>query len=195
MVSLTEKAKERLRFFLQEKNPNDWRVRIRSQGPDQFGFSLEEAVPPSPMDRVMEVDGFHLIFTEILKDMLEGATVDYIETEWSRGFKVLLEKKHEAPPQPTFAPLDFSDPKIKKIHDLLKDEINPAIASHGGVAELLAIKDNMVYLKLGGGCQGCASSQATLRNGIELRIKEEVPEIVGIIDETDHAAGKNPFYS
>jgi Fe-S cluster assembly iron-binding protein IscA len=105
MVSLTEKAKERLRFFLQEKNPNEWRVRIRTQGPDQFGFSLEEAVPPSPMDRLMEVDGFHLMFTEILMDLLAGATVDYIETEWSRGFKVLLEKKHEAPPQPAFAPL------------------------------------------------------------------------------------------
>jgi len=195
MLTLTDKAKERLQFFLQDKSPKDWRVRIRSQGPDHFGFSLEEALPPSPLDKIIEVDGFHVIFTEIMKDMLEGATVDYIENEWNRGFKVLVAKKHETAGAPSFGPLDMGDPKVKKIHDLLKNEINPAIASHGGVAELLAVKNNMVYLKLGGGCQGCASSQATLRNGIELRIKEEVPEIVGIVDQTDHAAGVNPYYS
>lgn len=193
MLILTEKAKERLQFFLQDKNPKEWRVRIRSQGPDHFGFSLEEAIPLPPMDTVLETDGFQVIFTEIMKDMLEGATVDYVENEWSRGFKVLLEKKHETQ-APAFAPLDQSDPKVMKIQELLKNEINPAIASHGGMAELLAIKDNMVYLKLGGGCQGCASSQATLRNGIELRIKEEVPDILGIVDQTDHEAGKNPYY-
>ncbi len=81
--------------------------------------------------------------------------------------------------------------KVKKIID---EAINPAVASHGGFVEVLDVKDNVVYLKLGGGCQGCGMVNVTLKQGIETTLKEELPQIAGVIDQTDHAGGSNPFY-
>jgi len=64
---------------------------------------------------------------------------------------------------------------------------------HGGSATLVEIKDNKVYLKLEGGCRGCAMARMTLKQGIERVIKEHVPEIEEVIDVTDHAGGTNPY--
>lgn len=74
-------------------------------------------------------------------------------------------------------------------------EINPGIASHSGVVTLERIVGNSVFLTMGGGCQGCAASEITLRQGIHNTFRNAVPQIGGIFDETDHAAGTNPFYS
>ena len=80
------------------------------------------------------------------------------------------------------------------IEELFASEINPQIASHGGQVELADIEGTKVYLRLGGGCQGCASANATLKLGIEKLIRERVPDVTEIIDVTDHSAGDNPYY-
>ncbi len=77
---------------------------------------------------------------------------------------------------------------------MLDEEINPAVAQHGGWVNLLEVKDDVAYVQLGGGCQGCGMADVTLKQGIEVRIREAVPEISQIIDTTDHAGGKNPYY-
>lgn len=88
-----------------------------------------------------------------------------------------------------------SDEEIKKIIDeMFATEINPAISSHGGLVECVAVKDSQVVLRLSGGCQGCASSSQTLRYGIERSIRERIPGVGEIVDVTDHAAGVNPYY-
>ena len=90
-------------------------------------------------------------------------------------------------------PLD--DQQVKaKVQKILDEMINPAVAGHGGFVELLDVKENQVYLKLGGGCQGCGMVNVTLKQGIETTLKEEIPQIAGVIDQTDHAGGTNPFY-
>lgn len=81
------------------------------------------------------------------------------------------------------------------IEQLLDEQINPSLASHGGYVKLVKVEDNDVYLEMGGGCQGCAASQATLRHGVETAIRDIAPQIRNIIDVTDHAAGENPYYS
>ena len=83
----------------------------------------------------------------------------------------------------------------RRIIQVIDDMINPAVASHGGRVDLVDYVNNNVYLRLSGGCQGCASSSATLRNGIERLLREEFPDIGEIVDVTDHAAGENPYYS
>jgi Fe-S cluster biogenesis protein NfuA len=80
------------------------------------------------------------------------------------------------------------------IEQLLEMHINPALAMHGGFVRLVRVEDRDVYLEMGGGCQGCAASKATLRYGIENAIREAVPGVREIIDATDHAAGENPYY-
>jgi Fe-S cluster biogenesis protein NfuA len=82
-----------------------------------------------------------------------------------------------------------------KVQDLVDTSINPAIAAHGGWVELLDVKDSVVYLQMGGGCQGCGAADITLKAGIERLIKEELPEITEVLDTTDHAAGDNPYYT
>jgi Fe-S cluster biogenesis protein NfuA len=82
----------------------------------------------------------------------------------------------------------------KKIQNLLDREINPALGTHGGWVELIDVRRNSVYLRLGGGCQGCGSADMTLKMGIEKAIREQIPEVGEILDTTDHAAGRNPYY-
>jgi len=82
----------------------------------------------------------------------------------------------------------------EKIEALFEAQINPAIASHGGRVELADVEGTTVYLRLGGGCQGCASANATLKHGIEQAIRAEIPEVTEVLDVTDHAAGANPYY-
>ena len=80
------------------------------------------------------------------------------------------------------------------IQELLDKEVNRSIANHGGKISLVDIHEGKLLISMGGGCQGCASSQVTLRQGFEVMVKRVAPEIVEIVDATDHAAGKKPFY-
>jgi NFU1 iron-sulfur cluster scaffold homolog, mitochondrial len=82
----------------------------------------------------------------------------------------------------------------EKVQYLLAHKINPGVAAHAGFVELIDVKDNNVYIRLGGGCQGCGAADFTLRQGIEAIIRKEVPEILQVLDVTDHAAGVNPYY-
>lgn len=84
---------------------------------------------------------------------------------------------------------------VKTIKEIIESRINPAIASHGGYIELLDVKNRDLFIRMGGGCQGCAASTATLKQGVEQMLKEEIPDLGQIIDTTDHAAGENPYYS
>jgi len=81
------------------------------------------------------------------------------------------------------------------IGDLLDRQINPAVAAHGGFVELIDVRRNNVYIRLGGGCQGCGAADVTLKQGIEKAIRDLVPRVGEILDTTDHAAGRNPYYS
>ena len=88
-----------------------------------------------------------------------------------------------------------SEEEIKKrVQEILEKEINPAVAEHGGFIDLIDVKKNIVYIRMGGGCQGCASSLATLKQGVEQTIREKIPEVGQVLDVTDHADGKNPYY-
>ncbi len=80
------------------------------------------------------------------------------------------------------------------IEQLLETHINPALASHGGFVTLVKVEDGDVYIEMGGGCQGCAASKMTMKNGVEAAIREICPQVREIIDATDHAAGANPYY-
>ena len=88
----------------------------------------------------------------------------------------------------------WSDSKADAVQMVLDNQINPSVAAHGGFISLLDVKDDVAYIALGGGCQGCGMADVTLKQGIEVAIKEAVPGITEILDTTDHAAGTNPFY-
>jgi Fe/S biogenesis protein NfuA len=83
---------------------------------------------------------------------------------------------------------------MTRVQELIDSSINPAVAGHGGWVQLLDVRDNKVYITMGGGCQGCGAADITLKAGIERLIKEEIPEVEEVLDTTDHGAGSNPYY-
>jgi Fe-S cluster biogenesis protein NfuA len=82
----------------------------------------------------------------------------------------------------------------REIQEVLAKRINPGVSTHGGQVELVDVRGTSVYLRLKGGCQGCGAANVTLKQGIEKAIRAKVPEVTEIVDVTDHAAGRNPFY-
>ena len=82
----------------------------------------------------------------------------------------------------------------KAIRHLLDERINPQVASHGGHIALVDVKDDTVYIRLEGGCQGCGMADVTLKQGVATEIQSLVPAITTVLDVTDHAGGTNPYY-
>ena len=80
------------------------------------------------------------------------------------------------------------------VQTLLDREVNPSVAAHGGTIILAEVKDGRLYIEMSGSCQGCAASQFTLRQGFERIVRRVVPEVSDIIDVTDHAGGRSPYY-
>ena len=83
----------------------------------------------------------------------------------------------------------------ERVQQVLDTEINPSVAAHGGVVRLIDVRDNLVFVQLGGGCQGCGQADVTLKFGIENAIRAAVPYVGDVLDVTDHAAGRNPYYT
>ncbi|MEM7288400.1 MAG: NifU family protein, partial [Actinomycetota bacterium] len=122
---------------------------------------------------------------------LTGATLDLPSNPMQGGLVI------RNPNRPN--PLEGQDIELtgtpgEKLQQLLDRHINPSLAAHGGYAELVKMEDTVAHILMGGGCQGCAMSAATLRQGIEVMIAEAIPEITEIVDVTDHEAGENPFF-
>jgi len=90
----------------------------------------------------------------------------------------------------------FTDDELyERVHDLFEQQVNPMVARHGGMVELIDVQDAVVLLRMGGGCQGCGMASVTLRQGIEGMLNEHIPEVMGIVDITDHASGATPYYA
>ena len=83
---------------------------------------------------------------------------------------------------------------IRLMERLFDDQIRPALAQHGGNVEVVDIDNDILFVRLTGGCQGCTSSKATLKDGISTVVKKKFPEIQEVVDITDHQSGENPYY-
>jgi Fe/S biogenesis protein NfuA len=91
-------------------------------------------------------------------------------------------------------PIELEGSVEDRVRQLLEKQVNPAIAAHGGFATLVKVEGSAAHITMGGGCQGCAMSALTLREGIQTAILAAVPEITEVVDTTDHGSGENPFY-
>ena len=122
-------------------------------------------------------------------DGLRAEVGAVIRSQLLTGVRAILEAPQSAPAE------NRNDDEIREVvQELLDKETNPSIASHGGMISIVKVQDSNLYIKMSGGCQGCAASQVTLRQGFELMVRRVAPEVVDIIDATDHASGTNPFY-
>ena len=123
-----------------------------------------------------------------------GSVLDLNESLMGSGMNIRNPNRPQASPAMTGPPPDLSGDVAQRVIQVLDAQINPSIAAHGGRADLVAVEDGAAYLRLSGGCAGCGMAAVTLSQGIEVAIKQSVPEIVRIVDVTDHASGTNPYY-
>ncbi|MGE3271954.1 MAG: NifU family protein, partial [Chloroflexota bacterium] len=115
-------------------------------------------------------------------EKLRGAAIDFVGQLVGGGFKI---------DNPNSI---WDDPLAAEIQAVIDAQINPGVASHGGYVELLDVKENRVFVKMGGGCQGCGMAAVTLKQGVEVMLREKFPQIADVVDTTDHANGENPYY-
>ena len=129
---------------------------------------------------------------------IRGSVLDF-SSETGQGGLVISNpnqppRRAGASPAMAGPPVDLSGDVAQRVMQVLEQQINPSIAAHGGRADLVAVEDSVVYLRLSGGCAGCGMAAVTLSQGIEVALRESVIEITQVVDVTDHAAGTNPYY-
>ena len=160
-------------------------------GAYNYTMELRPVSIASESDLVQNHDDLTVIIENSSIEKIVGATLDFGPAG------MVMQNPNHPEPAPAFTErpeADLSGPVAQMIIAVLEEEINPAIASHGGRADLVAVEEDVAYLRLSGGCQGCGMAAATLSQGIEVAILEAVPEIKKVADVTDHASGSNPYF-
>lgn len=182
---------------------------------DMYLMHVDEA---SEGDVVQRHDDLSIVIPADSVDKVRGAVIDLSTDPGFRSWTLmnpnvpprqpsgpvidpssLMRRPGEGPGAPASPamqppPESLSGDVSQRVMQVLEYQINPSIASHGGRAELVAVEDGVAYLRLGGGCQGCAMASVTLTQGIKVAIIEAVPEIDEVVDVTDHASGSNPYF-
>lgn len=191
MVTFTEEAKAHVVAFLaEESEPLAVRIEVLDSSPlaPQYDLALIEESEKDSNDQVYEQGGFEVVVPRSSVDLLQGATVAWVESMQGSGFKV---------ENPNIVPIGegmAEGPLADRVKHVIEMQVNPAIASHGGSVTLIEVRDDVVYLEMMGGCQGCGMAAVTLAQGIRRIIMESVPDVRDIVDVTNHDAGDNPYY-
>ncbi len=188
VINLTEAAQEKIGEFVKDAGEECRGVRIRAAkvGKHTFRYQIHlvKDGDTDEQDSHIDFDGFSVYVDPQSDEWMDGSKVDFLTLESGTGFQI---DNPAASPQ-------WDDPLSAKVQQVIDEKVTPVVASHGGWVELDRVDGSTAYVSLGGGCQGCSSASFTLSQGIASVIKEEVPEIEDVVDETDHTAGEQPFY-
>jgi len=194
MITLTDRAREVVASLLQDSEGELEALRITMQETGDgsiphYDLTLVGADERDTDDQEEDVGGFSILINQSLVNQLEGATVDYVERVNESGFEVQTQNPAEK--------RESSDPPQGEIADRVREvldvQVNPTIAAHGGMISLVNVKETDIFVEMSGGCQGCALSRMTLRQGVERMLREAIPELTAVHDITDHAEGENPY--
>jgi Fe/S biogenesis protein NfuA len=177
-----------------EDDPSSLALRVEITGTNGVEYAYDLTFDPiaeaDDVDAVYQQDALPVIVPAGSIEQLQGATLDVP----AGGGPGLVLRNPNRPDPLSGKHLELTGSVAEQVEQLLKEQINPALAAHGGFAELKGVEGDKVYVTMGGGCQGCAVSAMTLRDGIARSIKEAIPEVTEVIDTTDHDAGENPYY-
>ncbi len=181
----------------EEDDPAGLALRVSITGSQGVDYVYDLAffeIAAAPEDDVRwEVDDLSFLIPAEDREKLAGATLDLPSNPTQGG--LVIRNPNRPNPLGDIGTLELTGEIPEQVGQLIAERINPALASHGGYATLVGIEGSTAYVTMGGGCQGCSMSAATLTEGIRSAILEAVPEILEVVDATDHSAGENPFYS
>ena len=206
VLTLTDEARNVVVDALNNETPSEalalWVEVTGTRGP---GYSYDlyfSELNLAPSDAAIGRDGeVTIVVPAASVDRLRGSRLEFASE--GAGGLVLVNPNSPTPeeinpgiPEDILA-LGVNGPLATVALVVLDEQVNPSIASHGGRADLVALDEESktAYIKLSGGCQGCAMSRLTLTQGIETTLREAIPELAHVLDVTDHASGVNPFYS
>ena len=198
MLKFTDRAREMVRAYMGEGDGAPEVLRIAMEGSPvapEFELTLVSPGERREDERELDVGGFTVLVAEGQAPTFEDAVVDFVERVNESGFEVRT-KAREGPGAPSAATVAAipQGPIADRVREVLNDQVNPAIAAHGGEITLVDVSGTEIYLEMSGGCQGCAMSRMTLRQGVERMLQETVPELTAVHDITDHASGEDPYY-
>ena len=203
VVTLTPEAHKVVQEALsQEPDPERlglW-LEVRGEQQGQFVYDLyfQGVADAGAEDVVSQAEGLAVVVPAASVDKLRGARLEW--SDEGDGGLVLVNPNTPEPSSsgvpPEVMAAGIAGPLASRVATVLEEMVNPSIASHGGRADLVAMDEQggVAYLRLSGGCQGCAMSRMTLTQGIEVALRDEIPEVTRVVDVTDHAGGANPYY-
>ncbi len=189
MLSFTAAARDMIVGLTSQMEGAALRVSCGAGSPIAPEYELTLVDEKEPGDVVVNQGAFRVYIDGASLQLVQGRTIDFVESQDGGGFVVLQPEAvpQQARPRPTGA-------LAERVLTVLEEKVNPGIAAHGGEITLVDVKDDVVYLEMNGGCQGCGMARVTLRQGVERMLMQAVPEIQGIVDVTDHASGTSPYY-
>jgi Fe/S biogenesis protein NfuA len=205
ILTVTDKAKRHVLKIREGEGDADrlalWIEIVGARG-GEYAYDLyfDVVEKAGPGDAVVHSDDLDVVIPAASVENMTGATLDMTRDLLNPGMVITNPNRppmQAGPGSPQIAapqPGDLSGTVEERVRQVLELFINPSIASHGGTAELIAVEEDVAYVRLGGGCVGCGMAAVTLSQGITVAIKDAVPEIASVIDATDHASGTNPYY-
>ena len=197
VVEITPAALEQIIALRDQESIPDLHLGLRIAGVGANGFIYETAFlrgsDVANEDHVEQHGELPVAIPAESLDNLRGSVLDLAGDPESPG--LVLRNPNPATPPITEGEIELEGSIEERVQQLIELYINPAIAAHGGFVTLSGIEGDRALVELGGGCQGCGLAAMTLRQGIESSIKHHIPEILEVVDVTDHAAGENPFFA
>jgi Fe/S biogenesis protein NfuA len=199
VLIVTEPARDKiLELRAQEDEPDSLGLRIEVTGVQGVEYTYDLTFDPvadadEAIGDVVDTQGtLPVIVPAASVDALRGATLDLPSSGGQQG---LVLRNPNRPDPLAGAHIELSGTIEEKVRQLLDGQINPSLAMHGGFTALDRVEEDKVFVTMGGGCQGCAVSAMTLREGISRAIREAIPEVSEVVDVTDHSLGENPYYT
>ncbi len=190
-ITITEAAQEYLSTLLEKQNVEGVGVRlfVTQPGTPYAETCLAYCKPGEEKDGdlVMELKYFNCHVEGKSEVFLEEALVDYSSDKL--GGQLTIKAPNAKMPQ-----VNDESALDEKINYYLQTEINPGLASHGGVVSLVEIDEGVAVLQFGGGCQGCSAVDMTLKDGVEKTLCERIPDLKGVRDVTDHTVTENAYF-
>jgi Fe/S biogenesis protein NfuA len=195
IVTITEAALAKLKELRDAEADADslgLRLEIASVVGNEFRYDLsfDEFRKAAFTDEVRTHDGLKVIIPQRDLPNLRAAVLDYNDAQG------LVLRNPNTPPPPSVEGLVNDDDLAGKVRALVTEQVNPALAAHGGFVTFVGHdNEGTAYFTMGGGCHGCSMSTATMLDGVQTMLSEALPEITKVRDMTDHATGENPYYA
>jgi Fe/S biogenesis protein NfuA len=195
IIEITPAAVAKL-LELRDVEPDGDKLGLRleiASGPGEdfrYDLSFDEYLTAAFTDEVRTHDGLKVIVPSRDRELLQGATLDHTDTQG------LVIRNPNRPAAPVVEGLISDDELSARITAMVADEINPALAVHGGFVSYVGHDgEGTAFLTMGGGCHGCSMSRLTMLDGVQTMLSEAIEGVERVKDLTDHTTGENPYYS